>query len=406
MVQEDEMAIASPAGDLFEKCKALSEDAGRLRAGGSYFFYRRIESGQDSEVVVDGRRVIMAGSNNYLGLTTHPRVKEAAIRAIERFGSGCAGSRILNGNLGMHEELERKLARFLRKEAALVFAAGYQTNLGIISALLGRHDYAVLDHYDHASIIDGCRLSYGKVRKFHHNNAEDLAHVLSQTRGGGILIIVDGVYSMEGDIADLPSITQLARAYGAKVMVDDAHGLGVLGKGGRGTAEHFGVEADVDLIMGTYSKSLAAIGGFVAGSSEVIEFIKHVARSIVFSAGLPPPLVAAVSAALDIIEEEPQIRQRLWENTFKMLKGFRNLGFDIGSSCTPIIPVIIGDGMKVYEMCRLLFEQGVFVNPVISPAVPPGRELLRTSYMATHTDEQLDRVLQAFRDVGKKVGVI
>ncbi len=400
------MALANPAGDLFEKCATIRDEAKRLREAGSYFFYRKIESGQDSEVVVDGRRVVMAGSNNYLGLTTHPRIREAAIKAIERFGTGCAGARILNGNLAIHEELEEKLARFFRKEAALVFAAGYQTNLGIISSLLGRHDYAVIDQYDHASIIDGCRLSYGKVRKFDHNNAEDLAHVLKGAEGGGVLIIVDGIYSMEGDIADLPTITKLARAHGARVMVDDAHGIGVLGNGGRGTAEHFGLENEVDIIMGTYSKSLAAIGGFVAASKEVVEFIKHTARSIVFSAGLPPPLVAAVSAALDIIEEEPEIRERLWENTWKMIHGFREMGFDIGRSRTPIVPIIVGDGMKVYEMCRLLFEEGVFVNPVISPAVPPGRELLRTSYMATHTEEQLDRVLEAFHNVGKEVGVI
>ncbi len=401
----DMSAFRSATVDLFDKCRSW-HDAEQLRADGCYFFYRKIQSAQDTEVVVEGKRVIMAGSNNYLGLTTHPRVKEAAIKAIEQFGSGCAGSRILNGNLDMHEELERKLARFFRKEAALIFAAGYQTNLGIISALLGRHDYAVIDRYDHASIIDGCRLSYGKVRKFHHNSMEDLAHILNQTHGEGILIIVDGVFSMEGDIADLPGITKLARAHGARLMVDDAHGIGVLGKGGRGTAEHFGLEEEVDLIMGTYSKSLAAIGGFVAGATQVIQFIKHVGRSIVFSAGLPPPLVAAVSAALDIIEEEPQLRERLWVNTRKMLKGFRDLGFDIGNSRTPIIPIIIGDPVKVYQMCRLLFEQGVFVNPVVSPAVPPGRELLRTSYMATHTEEQLDRVLQAFHDVGKRVGVI
>jgi 8-amino-7-oxononanoate synthase len=348
----------------------------------------------------------MIGSNNYLGLTNHPRVKEAAIKAIEKFGSGCAGSRFLNGNLEIHEELESKLARFFRKEAALVFATGYQTNLGSISALLGRTDVAIIDKYDHASIIDGCRLSFGQVKKYRHNDMKDLERVLEATKNKGKLIIVDGIFSMEGDIADLPNIVKLAKAYRARVMVDDAHSVGVLGAGGRGTAEHFGLEDQVDLIMGTYSKSLAAIGGFVAGSKEVIDFIKHIGRSMIFSASLPPALVASVSVALDIIEEQPQLRTQLWKNTHKMLKSYRELGYDTGISETPVIPIIIKDNMKVYAMCKLLFENGVFVNPVISPAVPPGRELLRTSYMATHTEQQLDRVLGAFEKAGKQLGLI
>jgi 8-amino-7-oxononanoate synthase len=392
--------------DVFEKCARIFEQTQELRASGHYFFFRKLESPQDSEVVVNGRRVIMAGSNNYLGLTTHPRVKEAAIKAIKEFGSGCAGSRLLNGNLEIHEELEKKLARFFRKEAALVFATGYQTNLGAISALLGRNDVAIIDKYDHASIIDGCRLSFGQAKKYRHNDMKDLERVLEGTKGKGKLIIVDGIFSMDGDIADLPSIVQLAKTYDARVMVDDAHAVGVLGKGGRGTAEHFSLEDQVDLIMGTYSKSLAAIGGFVAGSREVIDFIKHVGRSMMFSASLPPSLVATVSTALDIIEEAPELRTRLWRNTHKMLKGYKALGFDTGASETPIIPIIIKDSMKVYEMCRLLFENGVFVNAVVSPAVPPGRELLRTSYMATHTEEQLDKVLSAFEKVGKELRVI
>jgi 8-amino-7-oxononanoate synthase len=392
--------------DVFEKCLKICETTQGLRARGHYFFFRKLESPQDSEVVVNGKRVIMIGSNNYLGLTIHPRVKEAAIKAIEKFGSGCAGSRFLNGTLEIHEALEEKLARFFRKEAALVFATGYQTNLGTLSALLGRNDVAVIDKYDHASIIDGCRLSFGKVKKYRHNDMRDLERVLEAIKDKGKLIIVDGVFSMEGDIADLPSIMKLAKTYGAKVMVDDAHAIGVLGRGGRGTAEHFGLEAQVDLIMGTYSKSLAAIGGFVAGSREVIDFIKHVGRSMIFSASLPPSLVASVSAALDIIEEQPQLRTQLWKNTHKMLEGYKKLGYDTGTSETPIVPVIIKDSIKVYEMCKLLFEHGVFVNPVVSPAVPPGRELLRTSYMATHTEEQLDKVLAAFEKAGKELGLI
>ncbi|OGP76526.1 MAG: 8-amino-7-oxononanoate synthase [Deltaproteobacteria bacterium RBG_16_49_23] len=392
--------------DVFEKCAKVNEQVREVYDSGNYFFFRKIESAQDSEVMVNGRRVIMAGSNNYLGLTNHPRVKEAAIKAIEKFGSGCAGSRFLNGNLEIHEELEKKLARFFRKEAALVFATGYQTNLGAISALVGRNDVAIIDKYDHASIIDGCRLSFGKVKKFRHNDMKDLERVLEGAKDKGKLIIVDGVFSMEGDIADLPPIVKLARVYGARVMVDDAHGVGVLGAGGRGAAEHFGLENEVDLIMGTYSKSLAAIGGFVAGSWEVINYIKHTARSMIFSASLPPALVASVSTALDIIEEQPQLITQLWINTRKMLQGYKDLGFDTGTSETPIVPIIIGDTLKVFGMCKLLFENGVFVNPVASPAVPPGRELLRTSYMATHTEEQLDRVLEAFKKVGKQMGLI
>jgi 8-amino-7-oxononanoate synthase len=392
--------------DIFEKCARATEYQSGLKRSGHYFLFRKLESPQDSEVVVDGKRVIMAGSNNYLGLANDPRVKEAAIKAIERYGTGCAGSRFLNGNLDVHEELERKLARFLRKEAALIFATGYQTNLGAISALVGRNDIAIIDMYDHASIMDGCRLSFGEVKKYRHADMDALEKALEGTKGKDKLIIVDGVFSMEGDIADLPAIVKLAKAYGARLMLDDAHGVGVLGNGGRGTAEHFGLENEVDLIMGTHSKSLAAIGGFVAGGADVISWIRHVARSMMFSASLPPSLVASVSTALDIIEEQPELRARLWRNTHKMLKGYQKLGFDTGKSQTPIIPVLIKDTMKTYEMCRLLFENGVFVNAVISPAVPQGRELLRTSCMATHTEEQLDQVLAAFEKVGRQVGVI
>ncbi len=392
--------------DVFEKCDKVNEQIREVIESGYYFYFRKLESPQDAEVVVNGKRVIMIGSNNYLGLTNHPRVKEAAIKAIEKFGCGCAGSRFLNGTLEIHVELENKLARFFRKEAALVFATGYQTNLGTISTLVGRNDVAVIDKYDHASIIDGCRLSFGKVKKYRHNDMKDLARTLEGTKDKGKLIIVDGVFSMEGDIADLPNIVKLAKTYGARVMVDDAHAVGVLGEGGRGTAEHFGLEHEVDLIMGTYSKSLAAIGGFVVGAQDVINYIKHTGRSMIFSASLPPALVASVSEALDIIEEQPQLRTQLWKNTHRMLKGYKELGYDTGTSETPIVPIIIKDSWKTYEMCKRLFEEGVFVNPVVSPAVPPGRELLRTSYMATHTEAQLNRVLEAFQKVGKEMGLI
>ena len=393
--------------DVFDKCSnSIAHTLRELRESGNYFYFREIQSPQDSEVVVEGRRVIMIGSNNYLGLTCHPRVREAAIKAVEKYGSGCAGSRFLNGNLEIHEEFEHKLTRFFKREAALIFATGYQANLGTISALLGRRDTAILDQYNHASILDGCRLSFGNVSKYRHNDINDLHRVLEATRGYGQLIIVDGVFSMEGDIADLPEIVRLAKTYKARIMVDDAHGIGVLGKTGRGTAEHFGLEDQVDLIMGTYSKSLGAVGGFVVGDRTTIDYIKHAARSLMFSASLPPASVAAASAALDVLQNEPELLVRLWKNTRKMLNGFEALGFDTGTSETPIIPVMIKDTARTCKMCSLLFDQGVFVNPVISPAVPPGRELLRTSFMASHTDSQLDQVLSAFEKVGKQLGII
>jgi 8-amino-7-oxononanoate synthase len=392
--------------DIFAKCYDFTE-ADAIKKAGYYFLFREVESAQDTEVIVDGQRLIMAGSNNYLGLTNHPKIKEAAIKAVEKYGSGCAGSRFLNGNLDIHEKLEAKLADFFRQEAAVVFATGYQTNLGTISALVGRNDEIILDKFDHASIIDGCRLSFGKVTKFRHNDMGDLERVLSRASDkGGTLIVVDGVFSMEGDITPLPEVIALARKYGARVMVDDAHSVGVLGKGGRGTAEHFHMEDEVDMIMGTYSKSLAAIGGFICASREVANYVKHLARSLIFSASLAPPLVASVSAALDIIQDEPERREKLWYNTRKMLKGYKELGFDTGNSETPIIPIIIGDQIKTFKMCGLLQEYGVFVNPTVSPAVPAGRELLRTSYMATHTEEQLDKILDAFERAGRKLGVI
>ncbi len=391
--------------DIFEKCIKFTR-AKELMSAGLYPYFRIVESAQDPEVVINGRKMIMVGSNNYLGLTNHPRVKEAALEAVKKFGTGCAGSRFLNGTLNMHVELEKKLARFIRKEAALVFSTGFQVNLGVISALVGKDDLVVIDKMDHASIIDGCRLSYGEVRKFRHNDMADLERVLQQNDGRGKLIVVDGVFSMEGDIVDLPNVVRLAKAYGARVMVDDAHGIGVLGKTGRGTAEHFGLEEEVDLIMGTYSKSLASIGGFIAGSDEVVHYIKHFARSLIFSASPPPASVAAVSAAVDIIEGEPERIERLWKNTRKMLKGFKEMGFQVGPSETPIIPIIVGDNEIAFKMAMMLQDEGVFANVAVSPAVPDGKALIRTSYMATHTDEQLDKVLGAFESVGRALGLI
>jgi len=391
--------------DIFEKCVRFTK-AKDLMAVHLYPYFRVIESAQDPEVVIGGRKMIMVGSNNYLGLTNHPRVKEAVIETVKKYGSGCAGSRFLNGTLDIHVQLEEKLARFIRKEAALIFSTGFQVNLGVISALVGKDDVVIIDKMDHASIIDGCRLTYGDVKKFRHNDMADLERILQQHNGRGKIIIVDGVFSMEGDIVNLPGVVRLAKTYGARVMVDDAHGIGVLGKTGRGTAEHFGLEDEVDLIMGTYSKSLASIGGFIAGSEQVVHFIKHFARALIFSASPPPASVTAVSVALDIIENEPERIAQLWKNTNKMLKGFRDLGFEIGPSETPIIPVIVGENEAAFKMAMMLQEEGVFANVAVSPAVPEGHAIIRTSYMATHTEEQLDRVLTAFEKVGKLLGLI
>ena len=357
-------------------------------------------------MIVAGKKMIMLGSNNYLGLTSHPKVKEAAIEAIRKYGSGCAGSRFLNGTLDIHVKLEEKLAKFFRKDAALTFSTGYQTNLGIISSLAGKDDVVVIDKLDHASIIDACRLSFAEIKKFKHNDMNSLDFVLRESGDRGKLVVVDGVYSMEGDIAPLPDIVRVCKKYGARLMVDDAHGVGVLGKTGRGTAEHFGLEKDVDIIMGTYSKSLASIGGFVAADEDVIHYMKHHSRPLIFSASPPPASVASVIAALDIIDQEPDRRERLWHNTNKMMKAFKQMGFNTGAAETPIIPLMMGEMERAFMMWKVLNEDGVFVNPVVPPAVPQGRCMIRTSYMATHTDEMLDRVLGIVEQAGKKLGVI
>ncbi len=391
--------------DIFEKCFKFTA-AKELRDSGLYPFFRIIESAQDPEVILNGRKMIMVGSNNYLGLTNHPKVKEAAIEAVKKYGTGCAGSRFLNGTLELHVKLEEKLARFMRKEAALIFSTGFQVNLGVISSLVGKDEIVIIDKMDHASIVDGCKLSYGEVRRFKHNDMSDLDRVFSENNGRGKMVVVDGVFSMEGDIVDLGEVVRIAGKHGARIMVDDAHGIGVLGKSGRGTAEHFDMENDVDLIMGTYSKSLASIGGFIAGDEDVVHYIKHFARALIFSASPPPASVAAVSAAIDIIESEPERREMLWKNTNKMMQGFKDLGFETGPSQTPIIPIIVGADETAFRTVMMLQEEGVFANVAVSPAVPPGKALIRTSYMATHTDEQLELVLEAFKKVGKSMGLI
>jgi 8-amino-7-oxononanoate synthase len=391
--------------DIFDKCLRFHK-AKDLISHNLYPYFRTIESAQDPEIILNGRKMIMVGSNNYLGLTSHPKVKEAAIAAIRKYGTGCAGSRFLNGTLDIHVQLEEKLARFMRKEAALIFSTGFQVNLGVISALVGKDDIVIIDKMDHASIIDGCRLSFGDIKKYRHNEMADLERLLKEYEEKDKLVIIDGVFSMEGDIAPLPEIIALVKKYGARLMVDDAHGIGVLGQTGRGTAEHFGLEDEVDLIMGTYSKSLASIGGFNSGSADVVHYIKHFARSLIFSASPPPASVASVSAALDIIENEPERRIQLWKNTRKMLNGFNTLGFQTGHSETPIIPVIVGDDEKAFVMAMMLQDEGVFANATVTPAVPSGMALIRTSYMATHTDEHLDIVLSAFEKIGRRLGII
>ena len=374
---------------------------------GYYPYFIPLSDTEGTEVTIDGRRLIMIGSNNYLGLTTHPKVRQAAIDAIRRYGTSCTGSRFLNGTLALHRQLERELAEFVGKEAALVFSTGYQTNVGTISALVGRDDVVVTDKEDHASIIDGCRLSYGTMSRFRHNDMQSLERALSRCEPDqGKLVVVDGVFSMGGDIAPLPDIIALCKKYKARLMVDDAHSIGVLGENGRGTAAHFGVTQDVDLIMGTFSKSFASLGGFIAGDEQVIHYVQHHARSLIFSASMPAASVAACLAALDVMRSEPERPRRLRAIADRMRREYKRMGYNVGNSETPIIPIIIGGMMQTFRLWKALFEAGVYTNAVIPPAVPPGKSLLRTSYMATHTDEQMDRVLELFEQAGKQVGVI
>lgn len=392
--------------DVFQKCREFTR-VSDAREAGHYLFYREIESPQDPVVTMDGQKVVMLGSMNYLGLTSHPKVKEAAIRATEKYGTGCAGSRLLNGTLDVHVHLEERLARFMHREAALVFSTGYGVNVGVLSCLLGRRDVALLDSMDHASILDGVRLSFAKQLKFRHNEAGDLEKKLGLVDPEkGKLIAVEGVYSMEGDVAPLPEIVRHKKKYAARLFVDEAHSLGVFGEHGRGVAEHFGVEDEVDLVMGTFSKSLATVGGFIAGPFEVVDFIKHNARAQVFTAAIPPGAVAAVEAALDIIETEPERRERLWENTEYMRGELEGLGFETCGSQSPIISLLVGEDAATFQMAKRLQEEGVFVNPVMTPAVPAGQSMIRTSYMATHSREQLDQALGALAKVGRELSII
>jgi len=378
----------------------------KVQAMGVYPYFRAIESEQDTVVKINGQDILMFGSNSYLGLTIHPKLKEASKAAIDKYGSGCAGSRFLNGTLDIHLQLEEELADFVGKEGSLVFSTGFQVNLGVIASIPGRHDYIIIDDLDHACIIDGSRLSFAKVLKYRHNDMASLEKVLSKCEPDKIkLIAVDGVFSMEGDLAKLPEIVELAKKYQANIFVDDAHGLGVMGKNGRGTADHFNCTDDVDMIMGTFSKSLASIGGFVASDKDTINYLKHNARSLIFSASIAPANAASVLAALDIMRQEPERLEKLWDNTRFSMELLNHYGFDTGHTETPIIPIMIRDDYKTFQLTKELLDDGVFVNPVVSPAVPSSSSLLRYSLMATHTHDQIQESVEKIHKIAKRLGV-
>lgn len=390
---------------LFQKLAGFTKPA-ELKELGLYPYFRSIEENNDTEVVINGRKLLMFGSNSYMGLTNHPKVKEAAKNAIDTYGSSCSGSRFLNGTSRLHVELEEKLADHLGKEAALIFTTGFQTNLGTVATITGRNGVIILDESDHASIIEGSRLSFSKVLKFAHNDMNDLENMLKSIKRDLVkMIVVDGIFSMEGDICNLPEIVRLANKYGALVMVDDAHALGVIGEKGKGTASHFNLEDEADIIMGTFSKSLASVGGFIASTSDMVNYLKHHSRPLIFSASIPPAAVAAALAALEIIQTEPERQAALWENTDYISKALLDLGFDINTTETPIIPIYIRDNCLTFKFTQRLFEEGIFVNPVVSPAVKSDCSLLRLSIMATHTREQLDRAISKIKKVARELNL-
>lgn len=393
--------------DLFEKCRSYTE-AKQLLESGFYPFFKPIQSSSGSSVVTHGTKRVMIGSNNYLGLTHHPRVKEAAKRAIDEFGTGCTGSRFLNGNLETHEILEERLAKFLGKEACLVFATGFLANQGSLSCIVGRQDALFSDRENHASIVEGTRLALGDTIRYPHNDMVALERILQEKRSQyeGALIVADGVFSMSGEIVDLPGLVRLASQYHCKLYIDDAHSLGVLGSLGRGTGSHFGLTDEVDLVMGTFSKSFASIGGFIAGDTDTIHYIKHKARPFMFSAAMPPAAVATVAECLNVIQDEPQIFEQLWKNTRMMKRELSGMGFNTLKSQTPIVPVVVGDDFKAFAFTKALYDNGVFATPVVKPAVPEGHSLIRTSYMATHTDSDLNFVLEVFKKLGKQFELI
>ena len=392
--------------DLFEKCRRFVR-AEELRQAGLYPYFMPISESLTEEVVIEGRRLVMVGSNNYLGLTHHPHVIQSSMDAVRKYGSGCTGSRFLNGTLDLHVELERRLAQFFRRGDCITFSTGFQANLGAISTLVGKDDVVLCDRENHASIFDGCRLAFGEMKKYRHNDMEDLERQLRACPDrAGRLIVTDGVFSMKGDLCDLPAIVQLAKTYGARILVDDAHGVGVLGANGRGTCEHFGLEDDVDLIVGTFSKSFASLGGFAVASAEVIEYVKHTSRALIFSASITPASAAAALASLDVIEAEPERRVRLWNHVDRMQHAFVDLGYEVEESRSAILPIPIGDDLDTFRFWRRLHDDGIFTNPVVAPAVPVGEGMIRTSYMATHTDAELDRVLETFARLGRESGLL
>jgi 8-amino-7-oxononanoate synthase len=382
---------------------AQFQTARQVIAAGIYPYFRAIETDQDAVVKINGRDILMLGSNNYLGLTNHPKVKEAARKAVDDFGAGCAGSRFLNGTLSIHKECEEKLADFLRKEAVLLFTTGYQANVGGIATLVSRNTWLIADALSHASIIDAARLSFGRVAKFRHNDMADLERLLKVHEHHEKIVITEGVFSMEGDTVDLPAVVALCKKYNADLILDDAHGVGVYGPHGDGTAGHFGLTNETDIIIGTFSKSLAAIGGFVASSEDVVHFLRHHARAMIFSASPPPATVGAVLAALKIIDEEPERRDLLWSNANYLRDGLQHLGLDTGHSNTPIIPVVVGDSVDTFKVCKLMQDEGVFINPVVPPAVQPGQSLIRFSVMSTHTHDQLDFALDKIAKIAKQI---
>lgn len=379
----------------------------QAKAAGVYPYFRAISSEQEAEVLIDGKKVLMFGSNCYSGLVSDPRIKEAAIEATKKYGTGCAGSPFLNGTLDLHKKLEQRIAEYIGKEDVMIYSTGFEVNLGVVSCLTGREDYILWDEQDHASIIEGRRLSFSTALKYKHNDMESLEKQLQKCDPDKVkLIVTDGVFSMEGDVANIPEIVRLAKKYNASVMVDEAHGIGVFGKGGRGTCDHFGVTKDVDLIMGTFSKSFASLGGFIATDKEITNFLRHHSRSYIFTASITPASTAAALKALDIMEQEPERQEHLWEITKFALDGFRNMGCEIGNTSTPIIPLFVRDDYKTYHVVRDLFDEGLFVNPVVSPAVAPQDTLIRFSLMATHTKEQVEYALTKIQQVFRKYDLI
>jgi 8-amino-7-oxononanoate synthase len=393
------------SADIFEKCFEFRV-ADDLKQTGLYPYFHIVESEQGPEVIVDGSKKIVICSNNYLGLANHPKVIESSILATKKYGTSCTGSRFLNGTNDLHEKVEKKFAKFVGKEDAILFTTGHHSNLGAISCLVGKSEVVVTDRLDHASIIDGCRLSFGEMVRFRHNDMGDLERQLARHKGKSILIVVDGVFSMEGDITNLSKISKLVKKYGARLFVDEAHSLGVLGEKGTGTGEYFNMQDDVDIVMATASKSLASIGGFIASNSKVINYIKHNARSMIFTASLPPACVGAIDAALDLIVAEPERRVKLMQIANKMQEEFKAMGYNVNNSQSQIIPLTVGNDLVAFKMWRMLFDEGVFASPVVTPAVPEGQSIIRTSYMSTHTDNHLNFILDKFKKIGKRLGVV